>query len=82
MCGGAWCLGELCVPEDGSVCPVGGGFCVLGILCPGADVYLWVPLGRGGSVSLWGGSLSEGMEGRGWEGLYIHIQSTLEQRRD
>lgn len=55
VCGGAWCLGELCVPEDGSVCPGGGsvswGFCVLGAAVCG---YLWAV---GGSVSLWGVSL-------------------------
>lgn len=79
MCGGAWCLGELCVPEDGSVCPGGGsvswGFCVLGAAVCG---YLWAV----GGLCPCGASLSEEMEGRGWEGLYVHIQSTLEQRRD
>lgn len=82
MWGGAWCLGELCVPEDGSVCPAGWG-----VLCLG-DSVSWGSCVSVGTSGPWGvcvpvgGSLSEGMEGRGWEGLYIHIQSTLEQRRD
>lgn len=61
--------------------------CVLGgVLCLG-DSVSWGQLSVGTSGP-WGGlcpcgaSLSEEMEGRGWEGLYVHIQSTLEQRRD